>query len=63
MMNAKQQALYALMENQGFSYGMIQTVMTILGQSKEELDEMLLFIEDEHPTEEQVIRRIAELCE
>lgn len=62
-MTAKEQALYALMEGQGYSYGLMQTAIQLLGQSKEVLDEMIIFIEDDHPTEELFIRQLATLCE
>lgn len=62
-MTAKEQALYALMEGQGYSYGLMQTAIHLLGQFKEALDEMIIFIEDNHPTEEAFIRRMASLCE
>lgn len=61
-MTAKQQALYALMEERGYSYGLIQTVVNILGQSKEALDDMMLFIADGHPDESRVVEHMASLC-
>ncbi len=61
-MTGKQQTLYALMENQGYSYGFITTAIRILGQSKEALDDMLLFIYDNRPTENQCIEHLAEIC-
>lgn len=61
-MTTKAQALYALMENQGYSYGLMQTVIRLLGNSKELLDEMIFYIEDNHPTEEQIIEHTASLC-
>lgn len=51
------------MEEQGYSYGLMQTAIHLLGQSKEALDEMIILIEDGHPTEEEFIRRMASLCE
>ncbi len=61
-MTGKKQTLYALMENQGYSYGFIMTAVNILGQSKLALDEMIIFIDDFHPTEEQCIEHLAEIC-
>jgi len=37
-MTPKQQVLYALMENAGYSIGCIQTALALLGQSREALD-------------------------
>ena len=54
--------MYALMEEQGYSYGLMQTAIHLLGQSKEALDEMIVFVEDGHPTEEEFIRQLAALC-
>lgn len=62
-MTIKEQALYGLMENRGYSLGLIQTAICILGQSREALDEMIVFIEDEQPTEREVMEKIAEICE
>ena len=63
MMTPKQQTLYALMECGGYSYGCMQMVMSLLGASREALDDMILFIEDEHPSERELIAKLAELCE
>lgn len=62
-MTTKEQALYALMEERGYSYGLMQTAIHLLGPSKEALDDMIVFIEDRQPSEEEVIRRMAALCE
>ncbi|WP_288315757.1 hypothetical protein [Marseilla massiliensis] len=62
-MTTKEQALYTLMESQGYSYGLMQTALHLLGQSKEALDEMIVFVEDRHPSEEEFIGQMAALCE
>lgn len=62
-MTTKEQALYTLMEERGYSYGLMQTAIHLLGPSKEALDDMIVFIEDGQPSEEEVIRRMAALCE
>ena len=49
-MTPKQQALYALMENAGYSIGCIHTALALLGQSREALDDMIIYIEDHQPT-------------
>ena len=51
------------MEKHSYSYGLMQTAVCLLGQSKEALDEIIVFIEDCHPSEEELIRHIAGLCE
>ena len=62
-MTLKEQALWSLMEANGYSYGLMTTAIRILGQSREALDDMIVFIQDEHPSEEQVISYIAGMCE
>lgn len=51
------------MEERGYSYGLMQTAIHLLGRSKEALDDMIVFIEGGQPSEEEVIRRMAALCE
>ena len=60
-MHTKQQTLYALMENNFYSIGIIQTTLSLLSYSNELLDEMIIYIEDYHPTEEQIIEKTADL--
>ena len=59
-MTTKEQALYALMENEGYSLGLIHTALHAVGWSKEALDDLIIFIEDHHPTEEQIIAKTSE---
>lgn len=60
-MHTKQQTLYALMENNFYSIGIIQTTLSLLSHSNELLDEMIIYIEDYHLTEEQIIEKTADL--
>ena len=60
-MHTKQQTLYALMENNFYSIGIIQTTLSLLSHSNELLDEMIIYIEDYHPTEERIIEKTADL--
>lgn len=60
MMTPKQQTLYAIMENMGYSYGCIQTVVALLRSSREALDDMIVWIEDEQPDEQAVIAKLAD---
>ena len=59
-MNTKENALYALMESEGYSQGLIMTTLHAVGWSKEALDDLIIFIEDHHPSEEQIIAKISE---
>ena len=59
-MTSKENALYALMEGEGYSRGLILTTLHAVGWSKEALDELIIFIEDHHPTEEEIIAKISE---
>lgn len=51
------------MESLGYSSGLMQTAILLLGQSKEALDEMIAFIGDNRPSEYEFIQRMAALCE
>ena len=48
------------MENMGYSYGCIQTVVALLRSSREALDDMIVWIEDEQPDEQAVIAKLAD---
>lgn len=61
-MTATQEALYYLMEENGYSHGLCTTALQILSQSKQAIDDAILFIEDNHPGETEFIAYIAELC-
>ena len=62
-MTAKQSALYALMEERGYSYAAIQATMMILGEDRAALDDMIMYIEDKALTEEEIIEKVACLYE
>ena len=59
-MNTKENALIALMQDQGYSLGLIQTTLHAIGWSKEALDDLIIFIEDYRPTEDEIIKKISE---
>lgn len=61
-MTAKEQALYALMEDQGYSHGLCVTALRILSQSREALDDAIIFIEDNQPSGQEMIEYISGLC-
>ena len=60
IMSTKEQALYALMDNEGYSPGLILTTLHAVGWSKEALDDLIIFIEDNHPTEENIMSKISD---
>ena len=47
-MSPKQKALYALMEDHGYSHACITATVMLLRDDRYALDDMILFIEDEH---------------
>lgn len=62
-MSPKQKALYALMEDQGYSHACITATIMLLRDDRYALDDMILFIEDEQPTEDEIIEKTAELLQ
>lgn len=62
-MTSNEQALVALMENCGYSPGLVETAFGIARQSAAAVTELLLYIDDEHPTEQELIAYLAEMCE
>lgn len=63
MMTHNEQALLAQMQNMGYSHGLCITALQILSQSKQAVSEMLAFIYDEQPTEQEFIAEIARICD
>lgn len=62
-MTAKESAIYGLLQDFGYSQGMILTAMRILGQSKAAQEEVLLYLYDNQPAEKEFIEYLAEICE
>lgn len=62
-MSPKQKALYALMEEQGYSHACITATIMLLRDDRYAMDDMILFIEDEHPIEDKIIEKTAELLQ
>ena len=62
MMTHNEQALLAQMQNMGYSHGLCITALQILSQSKQAVSEMLAYIYDEQPTEQEFIAEIARIC-
>lgn len=63
MMTHNEQALLAQMQNMGYSHGLCITALQILSQSKQAVSEMLAYIYDEQPTEQEFIAGIARICD
>lgn len=51
-MTANEQALYAEMQELGYSHGLCITALQILSQSKTAVSKMLAYLYDNKPTEE-----------
>lgn len=62
-MNSKESALVAQMQDLGYSHGMVVTALRILGQSPESVEDALLYLYDDQPSEKAFIEYIASLCE
>ena len=62
-MTSNEQALLAQMQNMGYSHGLCITALQILSQSKQAVSEMLAYIYDEQPTEQEFIAEIARICD
>jgi hypothetical protein len=63
MMTHNEQALLAQMQNMGYSHGLCITALQILSQSKQAVSEMLAYIYEEQPTEQEFIAEIARICD
>lgn len=61
-MTAKQQALYPLMQDHGYSHGLCVTALRLLDGKPSAIDDAILYIDDHHPTEAEMIARLASLC-
>ena len=61
-MTSKEQALYAIMEDRQYSPGAIQASLQVCNHSKEDLDDLIIYIEDFQPTEEDVINKLVDIA-
>ena len=61
-MKGNEQALLAQMQDLGCSHGLCVTAIQILSQSKQAVSDMLAYIYDEQPSEEEFIVEIARIC-
>ena len=62
-MTSNEQALLAQMEDLGYSHGLCVTALRILSQSKQAVSDMLAYLYDERPSEEEFIEEMARICE
>ena len=62
-MTANEQALLAQTQDLGYSHGLCITALQILSQDKLAVSDMLAFIYDEQPSEEDFIKKMARMCE
>lgn len=60
-MTTKERALSAIMEERGYSTGLIQTALIMLGGRREALDELIDYVAENAATEDDVIGRMAVL--
>ena len=62
-MTSNEQALFAQMQELGYSHGLCITALQVLSQDKLAVSEMLAYLYDEQPSEEAFINEIARICE
>lgn len=61
-MTANEQALFAAMQDLGYSHGLCIVALHVLAQSKQAVSDMLAFVSEEHPSEDEFIRTMAQIC-
>ena len=61
-MTTKERALAALMEERGYTTGLVQTTLLLLGGRRELLDELIAFVAETDASEDDVVGRLATLC-
>lgn len=57
-MTIKEQTLYYLLQEQGYSHGATVTAMQILTQSREAMDDAIVFVDEKRPTENEFVEYI-----
>lgn len=62
-MNAKESALLAQMQDLGYSHGMVVIALQLLGQSPEAVEDALLYLYDNQPSEKDFVEYLADMCE
>lgn len=63
IMTTNEQALFSLMQDLGYSHGLCLTALHILSQDKLAVSDMLAYIYDKRPSEEDFINEMARICE
>ena len=61
-MSPKELALLDQMQRLRYSQGLITTSLSILRQSREAQDEMLLYMYEHRPSERKFVERLASIC-
>ena len=61
-MSPKELALLDQMQRLHYSQGLITTALSILKQSREAQDEMLLYMYEKNPSERKFVERLAAIC-
>ena len=62
-MTLNEQALFAQMQELGYSHGLCITALQVLSQDKLAVSEMRAYLYEEQPSEEAFINEIARICE
>ena len=62
-MTTNEQALFAQMQDLGYSHGLCITALQILSQDKRAVSEILAYLYEEQLSEETFISEIARICE
>ena len=63
IMTLNEQALFAQMQELGYSHGLCITALQILSQDRLAISDMLAYLYEEQPSEEALIKEIARICE
>lgn len=61
-MTSKEQAIYAIMEDGQYSPGVIQATLKVCNHDKVDLDDMIIFIEDKKPSEDEIINKLVDIA-
>ena len=62
-MTSNEQALFAMMQEIGYSRGLCITALQLLSQDWLAISDMLAYLYEEQPSEEAFITEIARICE
>ena len=62
-MTSNEQALFAMMQELGYSHGLCITALQILSQDRLAISDMLAYLYEEQPSEEAFITEIVRICE